>query len=245
MRECPSCKKEVAEGLAFCPSCGKKLENTCVSCGAPMLLEDVFCGKCGKSATPPPAKDKAKLRRTLLWIAIAFSAIGILGIAGKYIYDHSGPYAIKDEVVIDNKTGLMWQRERAPNAMSHQNAINYCKRLSLGGYGDWRLPSISELKTLIVGCLSGTDACKASDNCLSPNCWSRDTCGCEANKGPGEDGDYWQKGVWQGGGTYFWSSSVLSGYSDSAWLVGFYNGDVSIFARYYSGYYVRCVRGQP
>ena len=157
----------------------------------------------------------------------------------------AGSYDIKDDVVVDEKTGLMWQRERAGNTMNHAAAIEYCGDLSLGGYSDWRLPSISELKTLIVGCQSGTDACKVSDNCLSSNCWSRDTCFCEGNKGPGEDGYYWQKGVWQGGGAWFWSSSVLSDGSSYAWSVPFGDGNVYSNSRSIYVLYVRCVRGRP
>jgi len=156
----------------------------------------------------------------------------------------AGSYDIKDDVVIDEKTGLMWQRERADNTMNHANAIEYCENLSLGGYSDWRLPSISELKTLIVGCQSGTDACKVSDDCLSSSCWS-DSCYCKEQQGPGENGYYWQKGVWQGGGTYFWSSSVQSDNSNRAWDVYFVNGSVFGSYRTSGGYSVRCVRGRP
>ncbi|HOW51673.1 MAG TPA: DUF1566 domain-containing protein [bacterium] len=154
-----------------------------------------------------------------------------------------GNYEIRGDVVIDENTGLMWQRERAGNSMKHAAAIEYCNDLSLGGYSDWRLPSISELKTLIVGCQSGTDACKVSDNCLSSSCYS-DSCYCKGSQGPGEDGFYWQKGVWQGGGTYFWSSSVQSDSSHFAWDVNFDNGSVNSNYRYGDSY-VRCDRGRP
>jgi len=153
-------------------------------------------------------------------------------------------YEVRGPVVIDNKTGLMWQRERAPNSMTHEKAIEYCENLSLGGYSDWRLPSISELKTLIVGCQSGTDACKVSDTCLSWGKCRSDACYCDANKGPGEDGYYWQKGVWQGGGTWFWSSSVRSDNSYYAWGVGFGNGNVGYDNRNGDDD-VRCVRARP
>ena len=152
-------------------------------------------------------------------------------------------YDIKDEVVIDTQTGLMWQRTKAPDAMEHADAIQYCENLTLDGYSDWRLPSISELKTLIVDCQSGTGACKVSDDCLSYDCFS-DSCYCETSQGPGEDGYYWQPDVWKGGGSWFWSSSVRAGYSDLAWRVGFDNGLVYDGSRYNASS-VRCVRGRP
>lgn len=153
----------------------------------------------------------------------------------------AGSYDIEDDVVMDKKTGLMWQRKRAPNTMNYQNAVNYCENLALGDYNDWRLPSISELKTLIVGCQSGTDACKVSDACLSRSCYST-LCYCADKQGPGEDGYYWQKGVWQGGGIWFWSSSVRSDGSYGTWRTGFVGG--MVYTRYDNSS-VRCVRGQP
>ncbi len=153
-------------------------------------------------------------------------------------------YAIKDGVVLDSKTGLSWQRECAPTVMKHENAIKYCENLSLGDYDDWRLPSISELKTLIVGCQSGTDACKVNDNCLSSSCYS-DSCHCAGNKGPAEEDYYWQKGVWQGGGKYFLSSSVLSDDSRRVWGVGFVNFAGGVGPTHRNGSAsVRCVRGK-
>lgn len=49
-----------------------------------------------------------------------------------------------DSTVIDQSTDLMWQRETA-GPMDWKDAISYCKNLRLGGYDDWRLPTIEEL----------------------------------------------------------------------------------------------------
>ena len=38
---------------------------------------------------------------------------------------------------------------RSSNTMNWQSAINYCQNLTEGGFDDWRLPNIDELKTLI------------------------------------------------------------------------------------------------
>ena len=48
----------------------------------------------------------------------------------------------------DNATGYMWSKESS-SAMTWDGAINYCKRLNEGGYNDWKLPNIDELKTLV------------------------------------------------------------------------------------------------
>ena len=60
------------------------------------------------------------------------------------------PYYINngDGTVTDTITGLMWQRN--PGAkMSFLNALAGAKTLTLGGYTDWRLPTIKELYSLI------------------------------------------------------------------------------------------------
>lgn len=51
-------------------------------------------------------------------------------------------------IVRDLATGLMWQDDNESNAnmMSWQNAMDYCDmNLTLGGYSDWRLPTVNEL----------------------------------------------------------------------------------------------------
>jgi hypothetical protein len=55
----------------------------------------------------------------------------------------------KDETVTDITTGLMWQKEMDGNPMNWEAAISYCKNLSLGGYNDWRLPTIQELHSIV------------------------------------------------------------------------------------------------
>ncbi len=178
----------------------------------------------------------------ILWAQERQSKLAVMEIEGskeKSVQKVGDRWKIQATVVIDEKTGLSWQRTKADGTMSQHNAEKYCKKLSLGGYHDWRLPSISELKTLIVGCQSGTDACKVSDSCRSSKCWS-DACYCNSNGGPGEYAYYWQKGVWEGAGSRFWSSSKRS--DDSfVWDVNFSNGDVNSDARDKS-IDVRCVR---
>ncbi|MFA6010877.1 MAG: DUF1566 domain-containing protein, partial [Desulfobacteraceae bacterium] len=53
-------------------------------------------------------------------------------------------------IIIDNKTGLMWQKESASgNGKTFNDALTYCENLSLGGYSDWRLPNKNELTSLL------------------------------------------------------------------------------------------------
>jgi hypothetical protein len=63
-----------------------------------------------------------------------------------------------DGTVTDTSTGLMWQKASAdtdddgvPNTMVWQDALAYCENLILpeGGYTDWRLPNILELRSIV------------------------------------------------------------------------------------------------
>ena len=66
----------------------------------------------------------------------------------------------------DSKNGLMWsQKSKAPR--NWYEAVDYCKNLNEGGFNDWQLPSISQLRT-IQPFMIDTD--KSLRCCL----WSRD-----------------------------------------------------------------------
>ncbi len=52
------------------------------------------------------------------------------------------------EIVINDKTGLMWQDD-ASVKRTWSEAKNYCKSLNHAGFSDWYLPSISELESLV------------------------------------------------------------------------------------------------
>lgn len=51
--------------------------------------------------------------------------------------------------VTDEATSLMWQQVTSEKIMNWNQAIVYCKNLKLGGYKGWRLPTITELSSLV------------------------------------------------------------------------------------------------
>lgn len=53
-----------------------------------------------------------------------------------------------DGTVTDTQTKLMWQAQSDGEERSHKQAIDYCRRLTVGGYSDWRLPNLSEIDEL-------------------------------------------------------------------------------------------------
>jgi hypothetical protein len=133
----------------------------------------------------------------------------------------------KDPSFPHSHAGLDWSNP-SPNRMNHSNAIKYCR--DRGG----RLPTISELRTLIKNCPSTQTggACKVTDSCLLSSCWSRGTCfpNCSGNNSVfGDTG-------------WFWSSSVLSDGAGTPWGVGFSSGGVGNDDRGDYDGSVRCVK---
>nr|MBC8236666.1 DUF1566 domain-containing protein [Candidatus Sulfurimonas ponti] len=55
-------------------------------------------------------------------------------------------YTRDSDIVQDHLTGLMWQDDATPSAMTWTDAGAYCSALTLGGYTDWRLPTRAELQ---------------------------------------------------------------------------------------------------
>ena len=58
-------------------------------------------------------------------------------------------YTDTDSTVTDTSTGLMWQRVGSPDIQTWEQALAYCEALDIGGYTDWRLPTIKELQSLV------------------------------------------------------------------------------------------------
>jgi hypothetical protein len=136
-------------------------------------------------------------------------------------------------------SGLKWSL-KAPNKMNWSNANKYCANLKEDGYSDWRLPTISELRTLIQNCPATESGgeCGVTDSCLSLKNCRNDDCdnGCEVD--PTEElGKY---SVFEDT-DLFWSSSNLSDVLNAKWIVHFFRGRIR-FNNEYSKNSVRCIR---
>jgi hypothetical protein len=59
-------------------------------------------------------------------------------------------YVADDEAVTDTATGLVWQKVHKTDAATWQEAVDHCLGLSLAGFGDWRLPTMQELFSLVA-----------------------------------------------------------------------------------------------
>jgi len=55
------------------------------------------------------------------------------------------------DFVIDDHNKLMWQDSfiNVNKRLTHQEAIEYCKKLNINGITNWRLPTVEEYKLII------------------------------------------------------------------------------------------------
>ncbi|MBR1859963.1 MAG: DUF1566 domain-containing protein, partial [Selenomonadaceae bacterium] len=58
-------------------------------------------------------------------------------------------YEIKDGVVIDKYTNLMWLQDELPT-MTYSEFEKYLAEHELAGYNDWRIPDMKELSTIVI-----------------------------------------------------------------------------------------------
>ena len=150
--------------------------------------------------------------------------------------------AKKSESGGGTRIGSLYWSKRSAQEMNWNAAVKYCENLSEGGYSDWRLPNIDELRTTIKNC-SKTETggeCKVSERsgCLSSSCWNpKGFCYCDYKE---NNGGYYSK-LGDPDSVWLWSSSTSVNNTYYAWNVGFYNGDVSDTSKTVN-LYVRCVR---
>ena len=165
----------------------------------------------------------------------------------------------------DPTTDLTWQVSPPEANMSVDEAISYCANLELGGYRDWRLPTISELRSLIRGCPNteenlkkkdGFDrshmnrilgisdgTCGITDSCLREDrCSNKGCAGCPGARGPGPGGVHWPPEL-SGKCCWYQSSSKKEGVNYSfSWLVHFGKASVADNITIFEKSRARCVR---
>jgi uncharacterized protein (TIGR02145 family) len=129
--------------------------------------------------------------------------------------------------------GLCWS-DASNYTMRWDEAVTYCEEL--GG----RLPTISELRTLIKNCPGAETGgeCGVTDECLSSDCQNDACVGIDEDK-------YDESGKYSvfGDKGHFWSSSERSDYAeDAVWIVHFSYGCYVPSSRKTSKSDVRCVK---
>lgn len=166
-----------------------------------------------------------------------------------------------DGTVLDTRTRLLWEKTHA-HASGLIEARNRCEASQTGGFEDWRLPTIDELRTLILGCPATTAGgpcpvthaggrCEDRENSA---CWTEDCRGCATNQGPVTSPTDPNRRCYQDA-TFDWQCS-LPYWSDTqvqakdpqdrrSWYVTFYDAGIDVPPTMNQvGYWaVRCVRG--
>jgi hypothetical protein len=118
-----------------------------------------------------------------------------------------------EDIVEDNWTGLSWQLKH-PNVTYTWGTVAqaYCDGLVYGGFSDWRLPSPTELETLV-----------------------------DRTAVPGSAPTVQAPFVAYTQAVVYWTSTPVAGGANSAWSVDFSNGPVNNYPESYT-FRVRCVR---
>jgi len=109
-----------------------------------------------------------------------------------------------DNVIRDNKTGLMWKQCseglsgsdcEIGSSTSHTwgQALELANTTNYAGYSDWKIPNIKELRTI------------TTKNCYQPSI---------------NETSFPNTPI-----TWFWTSSPFAGFNDSVWTIYFYEGD--------------------
>ena len=120
-------------------------------------------------------------------------------------------------IVTDHITGLIWQDDIGARTVkgTWSNAVAYCDALTLGGYHDWRVPTIVELQSIMVpGTSPGINTSVFLNVDLTDSF----------------------------GGRWYWSSSIDVHDTVRRWEVNFEDADVGTYSRYTTSHSIRCVR---
>ena len=153
---------------------------------------------------------------------------------------------VSEEVWEDSVSGLMWQNDSIC-CYEWSDAKSYCDNLNWGGYDDWHLPSISELRSLVRGCefIETGGACGVTDDCTNYNDCFNNLCYSCDNEGEPEQNGYYYPEELKGGGYSFWSSTRVVGHWDkeynAAWAIDFLEASIDDEDIGYN-LGVRCVR---
>jgi len=93
-----------------------------------------------------------------------------------FAFSADGPRFTDNEngTVTDNKTGLMWATGDNGKDIDFEDAAEYCRSFSAGGFNDWRLPDITELEALYDAKVKNSAGFRITDKINLSSCcpWS-------------------------------------------------------------------------
>jgi len=120
------------------------------------LISDASAEKVSTAGAPYTIVDTAQIRCYHDSAEIEFPGAGtdFFGQDAQYIGNEPAYKNNGDGTVTDLNTALMWQSDPGEK-MTFNQAVAAASKCRIGGYEDWRLPTIKELYSLIL--FSGTD----------------------------------------------------------------------------------------
>jgi Protein of unknown function (DUF1566) len=170
-----------------------------------------------------------------------------------------------DKTWTDPTSGLMWQTW-TPDTWTpdtprletgtYAEAKEMCNGLIYANFGDWRLPSISELRSIVRGCpdTETGGACEVTDECSfhSNDCNIGDCDNCPEKDGPYTNNNcYWPKEIDILDASYgeqyghncdiYWSSTIAPNEPEYAWYLNFRSAEINLIKRLWILPF-RCVR---
>ncbi len=163
--------------------------------------------------------------------------------------------------VVKDYSQLEWQIDFPSNSgawpiegkMTFPEAQTYCDNLELNGKNDWRMPTVSELRSLIVGCqnIVTNGACTVEDECTFATCFLNcNECGEKPDLAPYWDRERFGENIYAGYYTAnhlrFWTQTPYIDYElgrESYLSVHFGYGNVDHWGPT-ATLSIRCVRGE-
>ncbi|NLH48437.1 MAG: DUF1566 domain-containing protein [Myxococcales bacterium] len=160
--------------------------------------------------------------------------------------DHSGDDSFNDDDTspdnvtpeppdgtwIDYETGLMWQNPGVPSPTIQTwfDVKEYCENLELAEYGDWRLPTISELRTLIRDCAKTIvgGECHVTDECTDYyECKNNACSGCSNPGSSGEDYIFWPSELIGEPYYNYWSATEVTDIEQWVYIADYYSAAIT------------------
>ncbi len=143
----------------------------------------------------------------------------------------------------DPKSDLCWENPYSSQVYAWSDAVSYCENLVVGISDDWRMPTITELRSLVRGCSvteEGGD-CPVSEDSPESEMLLAECDGCDEHMGPGNAGCYWDEELMGDCDVRFFSSSEIADMTSYVFYLyydwaGIHSGSKT------SADYVRCVR---
>jgi hypothetical protein len=106
-----------------------------------------------------------------------------------------------DGTISDTKNGLMWVSKDNGVPINWPDAVEYCRNLRVGGYADWRMPTLAELASIYNPSKKNQNGYHTIQlvTTTAQSCWSAETRGFKAGRFNFTYGkEYWLRRTYSG-----------------------------------------------